>query len=90
MKKYINQVFAFIFVITMFGCATAPPSETVFVRDYKHRIVRAVPVKHGRVTTVKVHHKGPLSGQERDDLIRWYKGKHHRPNQRVKVVFIRN
>jgi hypothetical protein len=90
MKQFMRRIFIIGFLFTMFGCATAPPSETVFARDYKHRIVRAVPVNHGRVTTVKVHHKGPLSGQERDELIRWYKGKHHRPNHRVKVVFIRN
>jgi len=90
MKQNINRIFIALFLITMFGCATAPPSETVFVRDYKPRITRVVPVKHGKVITVKVHHGGALNPAERDDLIRWYKSKHHRPNHRIKVVFIRN
>jgi hypothetical protein len=90
MKRHINQIFVFTFVVMMASCATAPPSETVFVNNYKHRIVRVNPVVHGRTVTVKVHHNGPLSRAERDDLIRWYKSKHHRPRHHVKIVFIRH
>lgn len=90
MNRYINQLFVIAFVFTMISCATAPPSETVFVNNYKHRIVRVNPIVHGRTVTVKVHHTGPLSRVERDDLIRWYKSKHHRPRHSVKVVFIRH
>jgi hypothetical protein len=90
MTQNINKIFITAFLITMFGCATVPPSEAIFARDYQQRIVRVIPVKHGKVVTVKVHHKGPLSAAERDDLIRYYKSKHRRQNNRVKVVFIRN
>ena len=90
MKKFINQTIALVFVITMFSCATAPPSESAFITTYKHRIVQVIPVVRGRTVTVKVHHTGPLSRAERDDLIRWYKSKHQRPHHHVKVVFIRH
>jgi len=90
MKRHINKLVIFTFVVLMASCATAPPSETVFVSNYKHRIVSVNPVVHGRTVTVKVHHNGPLSRAERDDLIRWYKSKHHRPRHHVKVVFIRH
>ena len=90
MKRHINHLFVLVFVAIMASCATAPPSETVFVNNYKPRIVKVNPVVHGRTVTVKVHHKGPLSRAERDDLIRWYKSKHHRPRHSVKVVFIRH
>lgn len=82
-----------IFLFTLFligGCVTAPPSETIFVNNYKHRIVRVVPVTHHRVVNVKVYPVGPLTKAERDDLRRWYKHKHHRPHHSVKVIFIRN
>jgi len=88
-KKITILVFAFI-MFSMIGCATTPPSETIFVNNYKHRIVRVVPVKHHKVTTIKVHHIGPLTKAEKDDLVRWYKNKHHGPHHRVNVVFIRN
>jgi len=52
--------------------------------------VRAVPVTHHKITTVKVHHVGALTKAERNDLNRWYKNKHHKPHHRVKVVFVRN
>lgn len=90
MSKKTNKLLLAVFLFTMMGCVVAPPSEAVFVSSYKHRIVRVDPVKHGRTITVRVHHKGPLSGAERDDLIRWYKSNHHRPNHRVKVVFVRH
>jgi len=85
------KILTITFVLfSMIGCATAPPSETVFVKSYKHRIVRVNPVTHHKVTTVKVHHVGPLTKAEKGDLRRWYKNKHHRPRHNVKVVFIRN
>ncbi len=90
MKKHILISAIAIVMFTMMSCATAPPSETVFVKSYKHRIVKVVPVTHRKVITVKVHHKGPLSPAERNDLVRWYKHRHHRPHHRVNVVFIRN
>jgi hypothetical protein len=90
MTQDIRKLFITLFFLTIFGCATAPPSETIFVRDYKHRIVRVVPIKNGKIVTVKVHHRGALSPSEREDLIRYYTSKHHRPKHRVKVVFIRN
>jgi len=90
MKKNII-IFALIFIIfSMIGCATALPSETIFVKNYKHRIVRVNPLTHNKVTTVKVRHVGVLTKAEKDDLRRWYKHKHHRPHHRVKVVFVRN
>ncbi len=88
-RKTIILAVAFV-MFSMIGCATAPPSETVFVKNYKHRVVRVVPVTHHKVVTVKVHHVGPLTNAERDDLRHWYKHKHHRPHHSVKVVFIRN
>ena len=90
MKKHLNQIIALVFAFTMISCATAPPSETVFVNNYKHRIVRVNQVAHGRTVTIKVHHTGPLNRAERDDLIRWYKSKHHKPHHHVKVVFVRH
>ena len=90
MKKKIT-ILAVIFVMfSVIGCAAAPPSETIYVKNYKHRIVRAVPVTHHKITTVKVHHVGALTKAERNDLNRWYKNKHHKPHHRVKVVFVRN
>ena len=90
MKKK-TTIFTIAFVMfSMIGCATAPPNEAVFVKNYKHRVVRVVPVTHHKVTTVKVHHVGPLTKAEKDDLRRWYKNKHHRPHHRVNVVFVRN
>ena len=89
MKKNII-ILAIAFVLfSMMGCAT-PPSETIFVKNYKHRVVRVVPVTHHKVTTIKVHHVGPLTIAERNDLNRWYKNKHRKPHHRVNVVFIRN
>jgi len=90
MKKYINQIFILVFLFMMFSCATAPPSEAIFIKNYKHRIVRVDPISHGRIVTVKVHHTGALSRAESDDLIRWYKNKHRDPHHQVKVVFIRH
>ena len=90
MKKNIIILAGAFVLFSMIGCATAPPSETVFVKNYKHRVVRAVPVTHHKVTTVKVYHVGPLTKAEKDDLRRWYKNKHHRPHHRVNVVFVRN
>jgi hypothetical protein len=90
MKKNITILVLTFIMFSMMGCATAPPSETVFVKNYKHRVVRVNPVMHNKVTTVKVHHVGPLTKAEKDDLRRWYKNKHHRPHHRVNVVFIRN
>jgi hypothetical protein len=90
MNSIKNRIFLSIFVLTMFGCVVAPPSETVYVNNYKHRIVKVNRVVHGRTITVKVHHNGPLAKAERDDLTRWYKSKHSKPHHHVKVVFIRN
>jgi len=90
MKRNITILAVAVIIFLMIGCATAPPSETIFVNNYKHRIVRVVPVTHHKVVTVKVHHIGPLTKTERDDLKRWYKNKHHRPRHSVKVIFIRN
>ena len=90
MKKNIKVLALAFIIFSMIGCATAPPSETVFVKNYKHRVVRVVPVTHNRVTTVKVHHVGALTKSEKNDLRHWYKNKHHRPRHSVNVVFIRN
>ena len=90
MKKNIMILAVTFVMFSMIGCVTAPPSETIFVSNYKHRIVRVVPVTHHKVVTVKVHHVGLLTKAERDDLRRWYKQKHHRPHYRVNVIFIRN
>ena len=90
MKQHLIKIFVLALVFTTMSCATAPPSETVFVTNYKHRIVRVNPVVQGRIITVKVHHTGLLSRVERDDLIRWYKSKHHKPRHQVKVVFVRH
>lgn len=90
MIRKTNKLLITVFLFTMLGCVVAPPSEAVFVSTYKQRIVRVDPVKHGRTITVRVHHKGQLNRAERDELIRWYKSKHQRPNHRIKVVFIRH
>ena len=90
MKRNITILAITIVMFSMIGCATAPPSETIFVNNYKHRIVRVVPVIHHKVVTVKVHHVGSLTKAERDDLKHWYKHKYHKPHHRVNVVFIRN
>ena len=90
MKKNIMILAVTFVMFSMIGCATAPPSETIFVKNYKHRVVRVVPITHHKIVTVKVYHVGSLTKVERDDLRRWYKHKHHRPHHRVKVVFIRN
>jgi len=90
MMNIKNRLFIAVFVFIMFGCVAAPPSETVYVKNYKSRIVKVNPVVHGRTVTVRVHHDGPLTKAERDDLTRWYKSKYHRPHHHVKVVFIRN
>ncbi|MBU0530018.1 hypothetical protein KKF86_09780 [bacterium] len=90
MKNHNTISVIALIMFSMISCTTAPPSETIFVNNYKHRIVRVVPIQHGKVITVKVHHTGQLTRAEREDLIRWYKNKHHRPHQRVNVVFIRN
>lgn len=86
-----TTILSLLFVaFLLIGCATAPPSETVFVKNYKNRVVRVVPVTHHKVTTVKVHHVGSLTKSERSDLVRWYKNKHRKPHHRVNVVFVRN
>ena len=90
MKRNIITVVVSFVLFSMISCVTAPPSETIFINNYKHRIVRVVPVTHHKVVTVKVHHVGPLTKAERDDLRHWYKHKHHRPRHTVKVIFIRN
>ncbi len=90
MPRHITIPAIALMLFSMMDCATAPPSETAFAKTYKHRVVHVVPVTHRKVTTVKVHHVGPLTKAERDDLIRWYKNKHHRPHHRVNVVFIKN
>lgn len=90
MQRNITILAVLIVMFSMIGCATAPPSNTIFVKNYKHRVVRVVPVTHHKLVTVKVHHIGPLTKAERNDLQRWYKHKHHRPHHRVKVVFVRN
>jgi len=90
MKKKITILTIAFVMFSMIGCATAPLSETVFVKNYKHRVVRVVPITHHKVTTVKVHHVGPLTKAERNELNQWYKNKHRRPHHRVNVVFIRN
>jgi hypothetical protein len=76
------------FLFTMISCVIMPPTETVFVSSYKHRIVRADAAKHGRTTIVHVYHEESFSEAERKDLIRWYKNKHHLSSRRVKVIFI--
>lgn len=90
MQRNITILAVLIVMFSMIGCATVPPSNTIFVKNYKHRVVRVVPVTHHKLVTVKVHHIGPLTKAERNDLRRWYKHKHHRPHHRVKVVFVRN
>lgn len=90
MQRNITILAVSIVMFSMIGCATAPPSNTIFVKNYKHRVVRVIPVTHHKLVTVKVHHIGPLTKAERNDLRRWYKHKHRRPHHRVKVVFIRN
>lgn len=90
MKHIKNRLFIAFFIFTMLGCVAAPPSEAVYVSNYKHRIVKVNPVVHGRTITVRVHHTGSLTSAERNDLIRWYKNKHHRPHHSVKVTFIRH
>ena len=90
MKKNITILSIAFVMFSMIGCATAPPSETIFVKNYKHRIARVNPVTHHKVTTVKVHHVGPLTKAEKNDLRHWYKNKHRRPHHRVNVIFIRN
>ena len=90
MKHNMNRLFLAAFLFTMFSCVVAPPSEAVYVNNYKHRIINVNSVVHGRTVTVKVHHNGQLTRAERDDLIRWYKSKYHRPHHNVKVVFVRH
>lgn len=90
MQRNITILAVLIVMFSMIGCATAPPSNTIFVKNYKHRVVRVVPVTHHKIVTVKVHHVGSLTKVERNDLRRWYKHKHHRPHHRVKVIFVRN
>lgn len=90
MKKNITILVITFIMFSMIGCATAPPSKTIFINNYKHRIVRVVPVTHHKVVTIKVHHVGALTKAERNELKRWYKHKHHKPHHSVKVVFIRN
>ena len=90
MKKNITNLALAFIMFSMIGCATAPLSETIFVKNYKHRIVRVSPVTHRKVTTVKVHHVGVLTKAEKNELRHWYKNKHHRPHHRVNVVFVRN
>jgi len=90
MKRNITILAVMFVMFSMIGCVTAPPSETIYVNKYKHRIVRVVPVTHHKVVTVKVHHVGALTKGERNELKRWYKHKHHRPRHSVKIVFIRN
>ena len=90
MKKNTAKLALVFIMYSMIGCATAPPSETLFVKNYKHRIVRVKPVTHRKVTTVKVHHVGALTKAEKNELRHWYKNKHHRPHHRVNVVFVRN
>jgi hypothetical protein len=90
MKKNITILMLAFILFSMISCATAPLSETIFVKNYKHRIVRVDPVTHHKVITVKVHHVGALTKAEKNDLKHWYKNKLHRPHHRVNVVFIRN
>jgi hypothetical protein len=90
MKRNITILAVTVIMLSMIGCATAPPSKTIFVNNYKHRIVRVVPVTYKKVVTVKVYHTGPLTKAERNDLKRWYKHKHHKLHHSVKVIFIRN
>ena len=90
MKRNIIILAVTFVMFSMIGCATAPPSEKIFVKNYKHRIVRVNPVTHRKVTTVKVHHVGALTKAEKSDLRNWYKNKHQRSHHRVNVVFIRN
>ena len=90
MKRKITILAVTIVMFSIIGCATAPPSKTTFVKNYKHRIVRVVPVTHHKVVTVKVHHVGPLTKAERNEQRRWYKHKHNKPRHSVKVFFIRN
>ena len=90
MKKNLAILTLTFIMFSMIGCASAPLSETIFVKNYKHRIVRVNPVTHRKVTTVKVHHVGAFTKSEKNDLRHWYKNKHHRPHHRVNVVFIRN
>ena len=90
MKKIINNLVLSFIMVSMIGCVTVPPSEKIFVKNYKHRIVRATPVTHHKITTVKVHHVGALTKAEKNELRHWYKNKHHRPHHRVNVVFVRN
>ncbi len=90
MKKNITILTLTFILFSMISCATAPPSETIFVKNYKQRIVRVNPVTHRKVITVKVHHIGVLTKAEKNDLRHWYKNKHHRLHHRLNVVFIRN
>ena len=90
MNQKANKLLIAVFLFTLLGCVVAPPSEAVFVTSYKQRIVRVDPVTQGRTITIRVQHRGPLNRAERNDLIRWYRSKHQRPNHRIKVVFIRH
>ncbi len=90
MKKNIIILAVTFVMFSMIGCATAPPTKTIFVNKYKQRIVRVVPVTYNKIVTVKVHHRGSLTKREKADLRMWYKKQYHRPRHSVKVVFIRN
>lgn len=68
MKKNIMILAVTIVMFSMIGCVTAPPSETIFVNNYKHRIVRVIPVTHHRVVTVKVYPVGPLTQKTKETI----------------------
>ena len=90
MKKNSTILTLALILFSMISCATVPPSEAIFVKNYKQRIVRVNPETQRKVITVKVHHIGVLTKAEKNNLRHWYKNKHHRPHHRVNVVFIRN
>jgi len=71
MKKDVTILIITFIMFSMIACATGPPSEKIFVKNYKHRIVRANPATHRKVTTVKVHHVGTLQKAEKNELRYW-------------------
>ena len=86
MEKNIKNLATAFIMFSMIGCATAPLSETIFVKNYENRIARVNPVTHRKVT----NHVGVLTKAEKNELRHWYKNKHQRPRHRVNVVFVRN
>jgi len=64
-----------------------------YERDYKHKIVKAIPDERGQTVTVVVHHQGKLTPREKKFLRKHFRKKfghkkrRHKQNK-VKVVFV--